>query len=112
MYWVKGSGWPSVSTKTTTVSSTHSKLVCIPGLVVGCIDDGVESWDHTTGRFYIIRTAAIPTGVTLEVLSGLRSLVGLVHLTVWPCPRQVWVRRGEYDSGCSGGSGSGSVSDS
>ena len=78
-----------MATKTTTVSSTHSKLVSVPGLIVGCVDNGVESWDHTTGCLHVVGTAAIPAGGPLQVFCVLRRLVGLVHLAVWPWPRGV-----------------------
>ena len=80
-----------------TTSVSHSKLVGIPGLIVGGVHDGVKSGYDTTRCLHVVGAAAIPTSVPLEVPSGLRGLESLMHLTV--CCGPWWDERGQVRVG-------------
>ena len=62
-------------------SRTDSKLICIPGLVIGGIDNGVEGGNDTTCGLDIVGAAAVATGVSLQVRCWPGDLVRLTHLT-------------------------------
>ena len=97
LQWVYGS-WQS-ATITNITSGTHSKLVGIPCLVVGCIGNRVEGRDHATCGLHVVGAAAVSAGVSLEVLRVLRGLVGFAHLT----PGRGGKRRSREGEGGGGG---------
>ena len=62
-------------------SYTDAKLVCIPGLVIRGIDDGVECGNDTARGLDVVGAATVATGVSAQVRGGSGHLERLAHLT-------------------------------
>ena len=77
-----------------TLSCSHSKLVCIPGLVIRGVNDGVEGRDDPTGGLDVVGTATIATGVATEMACGSGCLIFLLHLAVVRNSSSCWPPRG------------------
>lgn len=64
-----------------TTGCTDAKLICIPGLVIRGIDNGVEGGNDTARSLDVVGAAAVPTGVSTQVRGGSGHLERLTHLT-------------------------------